>query len=66
MIGCLPSRIRKQPIIALYFEFETLLKFYNLEARKVRKILLELGSQNKKQKSEFFSNKIDSFNNILG
>ena len=27
------KRVRKQPIIALYFEFETVLKFYNLEAR---------------------------------
>ena len=27
------TRVRKQPIIALYFEFETILKFYNLEAR---------------------------------
>ena len=27
MIGCL------RPIIALYFEFETVLNFYNLEAR---------------------------------
>ena len=27
------SCVRKQPIIALYFEFETVLKFYNLEAR---------------------------------
>ena len=25
--------IRKQPISALYFDFETVLKFYNLEAR---------------------------------
>ena len=25
--------VRKQPIIALYFEFETVLKFYNLGAR---------------------------------
>ena len=24
---------RKQPIIALYFEFETVVKFYNLETR---------------------------------
>ena len=32
MIGCLRTRVRKQPIIALYFEFETVLKFYNLEA----------------------------------
>ena len=29
--GCL--RVRKQPIIALYFESENELKFYNLEAR---------------------------------
>ena len=33
MIGCLLARVRKQPIIALYFEFENELKFYNLEAR---------------------------------
>ena len=32
MIGCLQTRVRKQPIIALYFEFENELKFYNLEA----------------------------------
>ena len=32
MIGCLRTRIRKQPIIALYFESENELKFYNLEA----------------------------------
>ena len=25
--------VRKQTIIAFYFEFETVLKFYNLEAR---------------------------------
>ena len=28
MIGCLRTRARKQPIIALYFEFEMELKFY--------------------------------------
>ena len=33
MICCLRKRVRKQPIIALYFEFENELKFYNLEAR---------------------------------
>ena len=33
MIGCLRTRVRKQPIIALYFESKTVLKFYNLEAR---------------------------------
>ena len=32
MIGCLRTCVLKQPIIALYFEFETVLKFYNLEA----------------------------------
>ena len=30
MIGCLRTRVREQPIIALYFEFENELKFYNL------------------------------------
>ena len=33
MIGWLRTRVRKQPIIALYFEFENELNFYNLEAR---------------------------------
>ena len=33
MIGCLWTRVRKQPIIALYFEFENELKFYKLGAR---------------------------------
>ena len=32
MIGCLRTRVRKQPIIALNFEFENEHKFYNLEA----------------------------------
>ena len=32
MIGCLRTRVRKQQIIAHYFEFENELKFYNLEA----------------------------------
>ena len=36
MIGCLRTHhVRKQPIIALYFEFETALKFNNLEARVI-------------------------------
>ena len=35
MIGCLRTRVRKQPIDALYFEFENELKFFNLEARGV-------------------------------
>ena len=32
MIGCLRTRVCKQPIIALYFESENELKLYNLEA----------------------------------
>ena len=32
MIGCLRTRVRKQPIIALDFESESLLEFYNREA----------------------------------
>ena len=32
MTGCSRTRVRKQPIIALYFESETVLKFKNLEA----------------------------------
>ena len=32
MIGCLRTLARKQPIIALYFESETVLKIYNLKA----------------------------------
>ena len=32
MIGCLRTRVRKQPIIGLYFESENVLKLYNLEA----------------------------------
>ena len=33
MSGYLRTRVHKQPLIALYFESETVLKFYNLEAR---------------------------------
>ena len=36
MIGCLRTRVRKQPIVELYFEFENGLKFYNLEAWSVQ------------------------------
>ena len=35
MIGCLRTRVRNQPIIALYFESENVLKLYNLEATVV-------------------------------
>ena len=36
MIGCFRTRVRKHPIIALYFELENELKFYNLEAGHIR------------------------------
>ena len=32
MTGCLRARVRKQPIIALYFELKNELEFYNLDA----------------------------------
>ena len=34
IIDCLRTCVRMQPIIALYLEFETVLRFYNLRARK--------------------------------
>ena len=40
MIGCLQTCVHKQPIIALYFEFENELKFYNLGARSVWTIFI--------------------------
>ena len=33
MIGCMRTRVRGLRIIALYFEFDTVLKFYNLGVR---------------------------------
>ena len=32
LVFAVKPRVHKQPIIALYFEFENVLKFYNLEA----------------------------------
>ena len=40
MIGCLWTHVRKQSIIALYFEFETVIKLYNLEARSDVQLVL--------------------------
>ena len=31
LVGCFRAHARKQPISVLYFEFEIILKFYNLE-----------------------------------
>ena len=42
MIGCLQTRFRKQPITELYIEFETVLKFYNIEASSSRTLLVEV------------------------
>ena len=42
MIGCLRTRVRKQPIVTFDFEFETVLKFYNLDAWRLSiQILVE-------------------------
>ena len=50
MIGCLWTRVRKQPMIVLYFEFENELKFYNLEARSLNyKTWVHSQTQNKVQ-----------------
>ena len=43
LIGCLRTRVRKQPIIVLYLEFENKLNklnFYNLKARLVAMVIL--------------------------
>ena len=42
MIGCLRTRVRKQPIITFYFEFENELKIYNLGARPTGVVLFSL------------------------
>ena len=41
MNGCLRTRVRKQPIISLYFESVNELKFYNLEVDMLNGILLK-------------------------
>ena len=53
MIGCLRTRVRKQPIIALYFESENELKFYNLEAMETLKWVL---LANSKEQDEMLQN----------
>ena len=54
MIGCLRKRVRKQPVIALCFEFETVLQLYNLEARYLPSSLLLLFLKVKKVLSSVF------------
>ena len=44
MIGCLRTLVRKKPIIALYFEYENALKFYNIEARTDKHVMSYLDS----------------------
>ena len=46
MIGCLRTPVRKQPIIALYFEFETVLKIYKLGAKSYQLACFVLRSEN--------------------
>ena len=46
MIGCLRTHVRKQPIIALYFESENELKFYNLEATQIVKLIALFATTN--------------------
>ena len=41
MIGCLRTRVSTQPIIAFYFEFENVLKFYNREAGTIMPLGVE-------------------------
>ena len=50
MIGCLRTRVHNQPIIALYFESENELKFYNLEARSKETQQVNHGGPNKQPK----------------
>ena len=42
MIGCFQTRVHKQPIIVFYFEFETVLKLYNLEARRADRHIMAM------------------------
>ena len=41
MIGCLWTRVHKQPIIALYFEFEIVLKFFLASGPVVNQISIK-------------------------
>ena len=47
MIGCLRTRVRKQPIIALYFESETVPKF--ITSRPVHESLIFIAYAQKPQ-----------------
>ena len=47
MIGCLRTRVRKEPIVGLYFESENELQFYNLESRTKHKTHTHNGRNNK-------------------
>ena len=51
MIGCLRTLVCKQPIIALYFESENELKFYNLETRKCYNLRLQTEPQHHDQET---------------
>ena len=65
MIGCLRTRVRKQPIIALYFDPEPVLKFYNLQARvhprKTRPCLTERLLMGRKESNQTKLDIVGSF-----
>ena len=65
MIGCLQTRVCMQPIIALYFESENELKFYNLEARKTKVIRFYLSHDAKVTlKSRFWCENVKNLSYI--
>ena len=59
MIGCLWTRVRKQPITALYCESETVLEFYHLDAWYLAlnlPCIIEFIERGEKQYINIFSN----------
>ena len=56
MIGCLRTRFCKQPIIAIYFESENEIKFYNLEAW----IILQVETEKEAKKLKTMVSKVST------
>ena len=65
MIGCLRTCVRKQPIIVLYFEHETVLKFYNLEARASDKSVIKKYFSHFSTKTYFVGTLKDHLNEMV-
>ena len=61
MTACLLTRVRKQPIIALYFEFETVLKFYNLRAWTTLLLQINLANETSFKATEIFSHRVKRY-----